>query len=48
MRLAAEYPVSLVCETLDYPCSSYYYQAREPDDQVLKEAITAVAVTWPP
>jgi putative transposase len=27
--------------------SSYYYQAREPDDQVLKEAITAVVVTWP-
>ena len=47
MRLAAEYPVSLVCETLDYPRSSYYYQAREPDDQVLKEAITAVVVTWP-
>ncbi len=45
MRLAAEYPVSLVCETLDYPRSSYYYQAREPDDQVLKEAITAVVVT---
>ena len=40
MRLAAEYPVSLVCGTLDCPRSSYYYQAREPEDQALKEAIT--------
>jgi putative transposase len=47
MRLAAEYPVSLVCGTLDCPRSSYYYQAREPDEQALKEAITEVAATWP-
>lgn len=47
MRLAAEYPVSLVCGTLDCPRSSYYYQAREPEDQALKEAITQVAATWP-
>jgi putative transposase len=47
MRLAAEYPVSLVCGILGYPRSSYYYQAREPDDQALQEAITEVAATWP-
>ena len=43
MRLSAEYPISLVCETLDCPRSSYYYQAREPDDQALKEALPVVA-----
>jgi hypothetical protein len=48
MRLAAEYPVSLVCGILEYPRSSYYYQAREPDDPALQEALTQVAATWPP
>ena len=47
MRLAAEYPVSLVCRILEYPRSSYYYQAREPDDRALQEALTQVAATWP-
>jgi putative transposase len=48
MRLAAEYPVSLVCRILEYPGSSYYYQTRAPDDQALQEALTQVAATWPP
>jgi putative transposase len=47
MRLTTEYPVSLVCGTLDCPRSSYYYLARKPDDQALKEAITQVVVAWP-
>jgi hypothetical protein len=47
MRLAGEHPASLVCGVLDCPRSSYYYQAREPDDQALKEVITQVAATWP-
>jgi putative transposase len=47
MRLAAEYPVSLACGILGYPRSSYYYQAREPEDQALQEALTQVAATWP-
>ncbi len=47
MKLAAEYPVSLVCGILGCPRSSYYYQAREPDNQALKEAITQVAASWP-
>ena len=38
MKLADEYPVSLVCQTLGCPRSSYYYQAKGRDDQVLKEA----------
>jgi hypothetical protein len=44
MRLAAEYPVSLVCRILEYPRSSYYYQAREPDDRALQEA----SLRWRP
>jgi hypothetical protein len=47
MKLAREYPVSLVCRTLGCPRSSYYYQAKGRDDQVLKEALKQVAGTWP-
>ena len=37
MKLVAEYPVRLVCRTLAYPRSRYYYQAKERDDQALSE-----------
>jgi transposase InsO family protein len=47
MKLATEYPVQLVCETLAYPRSRYYHQARERDDEVLREAIGEVASTFP-
>jgi putative transposase len=47
MKLAGEYPVSLVCVTLGCPRSSYYYQARVPEDPALQEALTQVAATWP-
>ena len=47
MKLAREYPVSLVCRTLGCPRSSYYYQAKGRDDQVLKEALKQAAGTWP-
>ena len=47
MKLAREYPVSLVCRTLGCPRSSYYYQGRGRDDQVLREALKQVAGTWP-
>ena len=47
MRLVTEYPVSLVCGILEYPRSSYYDQAREPDDRALQEALPQVAATWP-
>lgn len=46
MKLATEYPVQLVCQTLAYPRSSYYHQARERDDQALREAIGEVASAW--
>ncbi len=47
MKLAREYPVSLVCRTLGCPRSSYYYQGKGRDDQILKEALKQVAGTWP-
>jgi putative transposase len=47
LKLATEYPVSLVCRALGCPRSSYYYQAKGQDDQVLKEALKQVAGTWP-
>src|SRR5918996_4909965 len=47
MKLAREYPVSLVCRTLGCPRSSYYYRGHGRDGQVLKEALKQVAGTWP-
>jgi putative transposase len=47
MKLAQEYPVALVCQTLDYPRSSYYCQGQGGDDQKLRQGIEAVAETWP-
>lgn len=47
MKLATEYPVSLVCRTLGCPRSSYYYQGKGRDDQALKEALQLAAGTWP-
>lgn len=47
MKLATEYSVQLVCQTLAYPRSSYYHQARERDDQALREAIGELASAWP-
>ena len=43
MKLATEYPVKLVCQTLGYPCSLYYYQIKGGDEEVVRKAITEVA-----
>ena len=32
MKLAESHPVSVVCQVLDYPRSSYYYQPKGRDD----------------
>jgi transposase InsO family protein len=47
MKLAAEYPVNLVCRVLGWSRSSYYYQAKGQGDQALKEVVEQVAATWP-
>ena len=46
-QLAAEYPVQIICEVLDLPRSSYYYQAHPRDDAALKAALQGVAEEWP-
>lgn len=47
MKLAPTYPVNLICQVLDYPRSSYYYQPKELDEEELKAAIRDVAGAWP-
>jgi transposase InsO family protein len=46
--LTQEYPVSVACQVLGYPRSSYYYQATDKSDETtLKGAIKAEAARWP-
>ena len=45
MKLAAEYPVNLVCRVLGCSRSSYYYQAKSQGNQILQEAVEQVAAT---
>jgi putative transposase len=45
--LSQDYPVTLACELLDCPRSSYYHQPEQPDDTELKVAIRAVVAEWP-
>jgi len=47
MKLAQEYPVETVCQTLGFPRSSYYYAALAPDEQELNKAIDELAAAWP-
>ena len=46
-KLAAEYPVQIICAVLDFPRSSYYYPAHPRDDEALKAALREVADEWP-
>jgi transposase InsO family protein len=46
-KLAAEYPVQVVCHVLDFPRSSYYYQPHPRDDEALKVALQRAAEEWP-
>lgn len=46
-QLKADYPVETLCEVLDCPRSSYYYQPSEGDDTVLVEAIERTLSRWP-
>ena len=47
MKLAQEYPVALVCQTLGYPRSSYYLPRATQEDQGLRQQILRLAETWP-
>jgi transposase InsO family protein len=46
-KLAAEYPVQVLCQVLDFPRSSYYYQPHPRDDETLKVALQHAAEEWP-
>lgn len=47
MKLAEEYPVARVCQTLGYPRSSYYQPRSAPADPALRQSLTRLAATWP-
>lgn len=42
-----EYAVTLVCQVLDVPRSSYYYRPVQRDEEPLKKAISDLAAQWP-
>jgi transposase InsO family protein len=46
-QLAADYPVEVICQVLDYPRSSYYYRAHPRDDRAVRAGILRVAEAWP-
>ena len=47
MALRESYPVAVLCETLDCPRSSFYYQPQPVDDSALRAAIERLAGDWP-
>ena len=46
-EMAESYPVTTMCDVLDVPRSSFYYQPKGKDDQALEVAIAKVAGEWP-
>lgn len=46
-ELAPTYGVSLACELLDLPRSSFYYQVEQSDESDCKDAIQEIAGQWP-
>lgn len=47
MKLTQEYPAELVCQTLAFSRSSFYYQTLTPDEEELEKAIDELAAAWP-
>ncbi len=45
--LSESYPTALICDVLDCPRSSYYYQSHSPEEEALKAAIEQVVLDWP-
>lgn len=46
-RLAGQYPVSVLCQMLAYPRSSYYHRATAREDGGLRAAIQTIVGQWP-
>jgi putative transposase len=47
MKLVAKYPLSLVCQVLNCPRSSYYYRPKGREEQALRAGVEQGAATWP-
>ena len=45
--LAHDYPITLACEIMGCPRSSYYYRSQAGEDVDLRAAIESVATAWP-
>lgn len=45
--LADDYSVSLLCDLLGCPRSSYYYQPKQQDENEVKSAVQDVVAEWP-
>ena len=46
-KLQGEYPVSLLCEALGVPRSSFYYRARDKDKSEVIQQILSTAAQFP-
>ena len=46
-KLAQNYPVTMVCQVVGLPRSSYYYQPAQRDEGDLSKAIEGLAGQWP-
>jgi putative transposase len=46
-RLKDEYPIRLLCATLDVHRSALYHQPRLPEDQPVRDALRELAGQWP-
>lgn len=47
MELREDYPAKIVCEVLELPRSSFYYQPQPAGDEALRVAILQVVGDWP-
>ena len=45
--LAAEYPISVICDVVECARSSYYHRATPSEERDVQGAIEAVAAAWP-
>lgn len=46
-QMKGQYPIQVLCETLDCPRSSYYYEAALLDDTALVEVIEQILLRFP-
>lgn len=46
-KMEKDYPVTILCDVLDCPRSSYYYEAMPSNDELLREKIEQVHLRWP-